>query len=66
MRAFEPGSFGDNITAFDLGLGAERVNTFNMNVDGTDTDNAAAGQRNLCLTEFCQKRAQHTEGSAHR
>ena len=66
-----PASLGRGIGGLDiaalgfLDLGAQLLQTANMQIDRTRADSAAARQRNLPLTETCHQRAQRPDRGAH-
>ena len=66
MRAFQAtADRGFDITFFQFDLGAQLLQTANMQIDRTRADSAAARQRNLPLTETCHQRAQRPDRGAH-
>ena len=56
---------GDDIAAFELDLGAERLERGQMQIDGPRADGAAAGQRHLRLAAAGEQRRQHPEARPH-
>ena len=60
-----PLGLGEHVAGLDLDLGAELLETHQMQVDGTRADGAAAGQRNLGLAAAGEQRAEHPEAGPH-
>ena len=56
---------GDDIAAFDIDIGAERLQAVEEEVDRPRADGAAAGQRHLRLAHARQQRPDHPEGRPH-
>ena len=56
---------GDDIAAFELDLGAERLERLQMQIDGPRADGAAAGQRHLRPAAARYQRRKHPEARPH-
>ena len=55
----------DHIAAFDLDLGAERLQRHDQEIDRPRADGAAAGHRHLGLAHARQQRRHHPEARPH-
>ena len=55
----------DDIAAFELDLGAERLERLQMQIDGPRADGAAAGQRHLRPAAARDQRRKHPEARPH-
>ena len=64
-RADQAPGAGVNVAAFDRDPGSERFKTFQMEVDGSRADDAAAGQGNRGLLEPREQRAHDADRAAH-
>ena len=55
-----------DVAVFNRNIGPECFETFDVLIYRTSSDRASAGQRHLGLSEACEQRAEHQNGSTHR
>ena len=63
--AFKTFGLGVNVAVFDGDLRPHRLQSFDVQIDGTRTDGATAGQRDPGLAEARHQRTQHKNGCTH-
>ena len=56
---------GDDVAAFDVDVGAQRLQALKEQVNRPRADGAAAGQRYLCLAHSGEQRPDDPETGAH-
>ena len=63
--AAEMSGFGDDVAVFDVYVGAEGAESFHVEVNGADADDAAAGVGDAGAPAFGEERAEDADGGAH-